>query len=246
MQFLHTLLCSLFILSFVAASPVDRFKLDKRQDNVIVVTVTDSLTVTVSSTMSQSTTTITVVAGFGQAVNQPGVTTTITDDVSDDSDPPATVAPAATTPAAPVAPDTPAAAAVDPPTTTSSDPPAATTPSTSGSTDTSSDGTMYTGQGTFYAPGEGACGIDNTATDYICAIGHALFDSLPDGGNPNNSPWCGRQIRAFDASGSSVVVTVTDRCAGCAEYDLDFSPIAFDELAPESEGRIPITWEFIS
>jgi hypothetical protein len=95
----------------------------------------------------------------------------------------------------------------------------------------------------------GACGVNSSATDYICAIGHELFDSVSDGGNPNNSPWCGRQIRAFDgilffhlfahdlASGSSVVVIVADRCTGCAEYDLDFSPIAFDELAPESEGR---------
>jgi len=242
MQFLHTLLFSLSVLSFVAASPVDRFKLDKRQDNVIVVTVTDSLTVTVSSTLSQSTTTVTVVAGFGQAVSQPAVTTTITED---DSDLQPTVAPAATTTAPPAA-DTPTAAAVDPPATTSSDPPAVTTPSTTGSSDSSSDGTMYSGQGTFYAPGVGACGVDSSATDFICAIGHDLFDSLPDGGNPNNSPWCGRQIRAFDASGSSVVVTVVDRCTGCAEYDLDFSPAAFDELAPESEGRVPITWEFIS
>jgi hypothetical protein len=152
MQFLHTLLSSLFILSFVAASPVDRFKLDKRQDNVIVVTVTDSFTVTVSSTMSQSTTTITVLAGFGEAVSQPAAPTTITEDGSDDSDPPATVAPVPTTTAAPVAADTPAAD-VDPPATTSSDPPPATSASTSGSTDSSSDGTMYSGQGTFYAPG---------------------------------------------------------------------------------------------
>jgi hypothetical protein len=82
----------------------------------------------------------------------------------------------------------------------------------------------------------GACGIPNVDTDFICAIGHELFDSEPDGGNPNNSPFCGKVIQAF-SGGKSVTVTVTDRCTGCAEYDLDFSPSAFEVLAPESEGR---------
>jgi Lytic transglycolase len=44
-----------------------------------------------------------------------------------------------------------------------------------------------------------------------------------------------RLIRNLDSG--SVIVTVVDRCEGCQEYDLDFSPTAFDALAPESEGR---------
>lgn len=43
--------------------------------------------------------------------------------------------------------------------------------------------------------------------------------------------------------GKSVTVTVEDRCVGCAEDDLDFSPAAFDQLADESLGRIAITWD---
>jgi hypothetical protein len=39
------------------------------------------------------------------------------------------------------------------------------------------------------------------------------------------------------SGGNSVTVTVVDRCEGCAEYDLDFSPAAFDVLASESVGR---------
>ena len=37
--------------------------------------------------------------------------------------------------------------------------------------------------------------------------------------------------------GHSVAVTVTDRCTGCAEFDLDLSPAAFSQLASESTGR---------
>jgi hypothetical protein len=55
-----------------------------------------------------------------------------------------------------------------------------------------------------------------------------------------------------------VEVEVTDECQSCGPSDLDLSPAAFSQLAPESEGRyilsfkeadgfrIPITWEFIS
>jgi len=42
----------------------------------------------------------------------------------------------------------------------------------------------------------GSCGITSQDTDFICAIGHALYDSVVDGGNPNNSPFCGRKIKA--------------------------------------------------
>jgi hypothetical protein len=46
----------------------------------------------------------------------------------------------------------------------------------------------------------GSCGVTNTDTDLICAIGHALYDSVPDGGNPNNSPFCGRKITAYSGN----------------------------------------------
>jgi len=96
----------------------------------------------------------------------------------------------------------------------------------------------------------GSCGITSKDTDFICAIGHGLYDSVPNAGNPNNSPFCGKKIKALSctfvsclivtncsASGASVVVTVVDRCTGCAEYDLDFSPSAFDQLGSQSSGR---------
>ena len=133
MQLSHALLSFLFAFSLVAASPVDRVKLEKlkRQDegNVIYVTVTDVYTVTVSSTVPQSTTTV-IVAPVGDASAS----------------------------AAPVATDTPVPAVQLPTTsTTSPDPPAATTPSTNSdatsSEGSSSAGSLYTGQGTFYGTG---------------------------------------------------------------------------------------------
>jgi hypothetical protein len=96
-----------------------------------------------------------------------------------------------------------------------------------------------TGQGTFYATGLGACGITNKDTDFIAAVSHLLFDNFPgyEAGDPNSNPVCNRKISAT-YQGKSVTVTVTDRCTGCAETDLDFSPSAFDTIADPSVGRI--------
>lgn len=111
----------------------------------------------------------------------------------------------------------------------------------------SSSGTTYTGDATFYATGLGACGITNADTDYICAVSHLLFDGFDGytGGDPNNNPVCNKKLKAT-YQGKSVTVTVTDRCVGCAMYDLDFAPSAFDQLADEALGRLKgMTWEWI-
>lgn len=60
-----------------------------------------------------------------------------------------------------------------------------------------------------------------------------------------DNPHCGKQIRVFYED-ASVDVTIVDRCAGCElEYSVDLSPTAFTQLAPESVGRIAITWSYI-
>jgi hypothetical protein len=102
-----------------------------------------------------------------------------------------------------------------------------------------------TGQGTFFAPGMGACGIINDDSDHIVAVSHSLFDSYPgyDGSNPNTNPLCNKKIVA-SYQGKSTTVTVTDRCQACATTDLDFSPAAFDDLANPALGRIDITWSW--
>ncbi|KAK6454789.1 RlpA-like double-psi beta-barrel-protein domain-containing protein-containing protein [Scheffersomyces xylosifermentans] len=108
----------------------------------------------------------------------------------------------------------------------------------------SATGEIFSGQGTFYDTGLGACGIVNTDTDYIAAISHELYDAHNIDGNPNHNPLCGKKIRAF-YQGKSVEIAVTDRCEGCKYNDLDFSPSAFDQLADADLGRINITWEWV-
>lgn len=102
---------------------------------------------------------------------------------------------------------------------------------------------VFSGDGTYYATGLGACGIYNVDTDYICAMSHLYFDQYTPNGNPNHNTLCGKKINAH-YNGKTVQVTVTDRCEACAYSDLDFSPSAFSQLADQSLGRIKITWEW--
>ena len=120
----------------------------------------------------------------------------------------------------------------------------AATSATSASSSSGSGGSgSFSGQATYYAPGLGACGQYSTSSDLICALSHGLFDSEATA-NPNNNPFCGRQLK-ITYQGQSVVVTAVDRCEGCSYYDVDLSPAAFAQLAPQSLGRIDVTWEWV-
>lgn len=178
----------------------------------------------------------------------------------------------ASSPAAAVV-ETPATTTTTPiaetPTTTSTTPvaetptttlttPAAAAATTSSATSTTTTG-EYSGDGTYYELGLTACGETYTDSDYVAAISYLLFDQ--DGtANPNSkctplfdklmltisdNPHCGKKIRVFYET-ESVDVTIVDRCAGCEKtYSVDLSPVAFQQLAPESAGRIAITWSYI-
>lgn len=132
-----------------------------------------------------------------------------------------------------------AAAAVE----TSPAPAASPASSSASSSAASPTGSVFSGQGTYYSTGLGACGITNVDTDYIVAISHELYDQYTPDGNPNKNTLCGKKIQA-SYEGKSVEVTVVDRCEGCQYYDLDFSPSAFQSIADESLGRIDITWQW--
>ncbi|KAJ3769730.1 RlpA-like double-psi beta-barrel-protein domain-containing protein-containing protein [Lentinula raphanica] len=106
------------------------------------------------------------------------------------------------------------------------------------------------GDGTFYDPGLGACGITNVATDMIAAIGEDFFDQYAihmgvTSGNPNENPICNKRVIAT-YQGKSITVAITDRCGGCTNpYSLDFTETAFSQLADPSVGRITgVTWVF--
>ncbi|PBP19425.1 riboflavin aldehyde-forming enzyme [Diplocarpon rosae] len=112
---------------------------------------------------------------------------------------------------------------------------------------------VFNGDLTYYSPGPGfgACGFENTATDSICAIAHALWDSQLTSSNPNENPLCGKKIRITRyneaARGNrSVDVTVVDKCMGCEPTDLDLSIKMFTTLADESLGRVVGTWAWLN
>jgi len=127
----------------------------------------------------------------------------------------------------------------DPTTPTPTSTPTSTPDSGTGGGDT------YTGQGTFYGTGLGACGITNNDSQDIAAVSHLFYDSYPgyDGSNPNKNPLCGKTAKVT-YKGKTVTVQLTDRCGSCAYGDLDFSPHAFNQLADPAEGRISgISWQ---
>ncbi|CAL1713924.1 unnamed protein product [Somion occarium] len=100
-----------------------------------------------------------------------------------------------------------------------------------------------TGEATFFEPGPGACGHINNAQDFIVAVSAKVFDTFPGAtANTNDNPVCSKELTAT-FKGKSVKVTVVDRCAGCAENDIDLSPAAFDKLSPPSAGRLTgVSW----
>lgn len=114
-------------------------------------------------------------------------------------------------------------------------------PVTSGGVDT------FSGQLTFYDVGLGACGGTNGNGDMIAAASMLLFDGFDGytGANPNSNPICGKQAQ-ITFEGKSIVVTIVDRCVGCAREDLDLSPAGFALLANQDRGRVSgATWHFL-
>jgi expansin (peptidoglycan-binding protein) len=97
----------------------------------------------------------------------------------------------------------------------------------------------FTGEGTYYdATGEGTCSFDRiSSTPLLVAALNA-----PDFNHAAN---CGRCVAVRGPQGNATVVLV-DQCPGCASGDLDFSLDAFVKLAPQSAGRVPITWAYVA
>ncbi|KAK9423276.1 putative RlpA-like protein double-psi beta-barrel domain-containing protein [Seiridium unicorne] len=107
----------------------------------------------------------------------------------------------------------------------------------------------FTGDLTYYEPGLGACGVTSTSEDNIVSVSHIIFDAASSGSNPNANPLCGRKIRIereFNGGNSSVDVTVVDRCTGCEQADLDVSLGVFTQLALEENGRVQMSWAWLS
>ena len=103
----------------------------------------------------------------------------------------------------------------------------------------------FSGDATFDDFGLGACGRTNKNTDLVFSLPASMFDPSTPGGNPNLNKMCGRKARVARGS-KSVVVTLVDRCPTCKRGDVDLSPTAFKKLDSVNEGRVKVTWKFIS
>lgn len=99
-------------------------------------------------------------------------------------------------------------------------------------------GETRSGEGTYYdADGTGACLFDAGSSPLLVAALNA-----PDWAG---SAWCGACAEVTGPNGS-VTVRIVDLCPECKSGDLDFSPEAFERLAPLEQGRIPIEWSLVA
>ncbi|KAF9026048.1 hypothetical protein BDZ89DRAFT_1135074 [Hymenopellis radicata] len=116
----------------------------------------------------------------------------------------------------------------------------------------------HVGQATWFNASLGACGITNTDEDMIAAVTMGIYDAYPGAtANSNDNPICKRFIQASYTDAETgqvnkVKVRVTDRCASVPDcqppftYNVDFTPAAFQKLAPLSLGRLDnLHWEFV-
>lgn len=88
----------------------------------------------------------------------------------------------------------------------------------------------------------GACGNWNQDSGLGVAIDHEIWGSDFGGG----SEYCGRSVRITNNNnGKSVTAQVWDVCPTCANGNsLDLSVAAFESIATQSEGMVPISWSW--
>ncbi|ORX81624.1 hypothetical protein K493DRAFT_241612 [Basidiobolus meristosporus CBS 931.73] len=94
------------------------------------------------------------------------------------------------------------------------------------------------GEATYYDPGLGACEVVSRADELVAALSPAQFGIFP---RPRDSPACGVCLNVYGPKGT-VQVIVVDVCPRCKEGDIDISPAAFNQIADQRDGRVPITW----
>ncbi|TDL14435.1 hypothetical protein BD410DRAFT_846029 [Rickenella mellea] len=95
------------------------------------------------------------------------------------------------------------------------------------------------GRATWYNPeGFGFCGTRQDSSQHIVAISSYWTAGFGTG-------VCGVQINAWTPDGRSTTATITDVCYTCGQNDIDFSPAAFQDLAPLSSSPISIEWQLL-
>ncbi|KDQ21228.1 hypothetical protein BOTBODRAFT_49904 [Botryobasidium botryosum FD-172 SS1] len=101
------------------------------------------------------------------------------------------------------------------------------------------DAAVYQGQGTFFDPGQGACGSWAGRNDYIVALNQDQYGNVDA-----YSPDCYRMVHITNvANGRSANAIVQDACPTCPYGALDLSPSLFGALAESfDQGIIPLMW----
>ncbi|OQV15016.1 hypothetical protein BV898_10776 [Hypsibius exemplaris] len=100
----------------------------------------------------------------------------------------------------------------------------------------------YTGDGTYYNVGMGACGRVNSDSELVAAVSTTVYGRYA---NPNNAAICGQCALVQHGHRKRVKVTIVDKCMGCKSDDIDLSPTAFAQLADHALGRIPVSWRIV-
>ncbi|KAI1825484.1 RlpA-like double-psi beta-barrel-protein domain-containing protein-containing protein [Xylaria intraflava] len=90
------------------------------------------------------------------------------------------------------------------------------------------------GDMTYFTPGLGACGWWSNEGQAVVALNTADY-----AGGAN----CGRWI-TIQGNGATTAAQVVDLCPGCGAGGVDVAPVIFDDIAPLSVGRVPVTWWF--
>lgn len=92
----------------------------------------------------------------------------------------------------------------------------------------------------FQGGNAGACGQYHSDSEFGVAIDHEIWGSDFSQG----SEYCGRQVKVSRGD-RSVIASVWDVCPTCANGNsLDLSHGAFNQIASDSEGMVPITWSW--
>lgn len=121
---------------------------------------------------------------------------------------------------------------------------------------------VKTGEGTFYddwKKGVTSCGKPvGQVGPNLCALSPKYMDKLEDGSpspNPNDHPLCSGKkacVAVWNAEkgeaqpSDALVLNVEDRCAGCADDDIDVADDVFEKIAPKSAGRVKVHWKFVA
>lgn len=105
----------------------------------------------------------------------------------------------------------------------------------------------FSGKITFYNGynAYGACGTTIDDSAMTVALNAEQFDPHTPNGNPNKNTLCNQKIQVTGPNGNSIILTINDRCPGCAKSSLDLTPTAFNMLADPSKGVVPIKWSYM-